>query len=243
MKIPSPTGTAGSGASSKTPTPTIGRLCLLYFHIPFCTKNVPIAISMSSPTGNRSKSLFADALALEWERQLPLLAGKRIVSIYFGGGTPTSVRAWDRRRFWIGSKMDGIAMAAIAKSLSRPIPRKEADTTYCQARSLWDQSVEPWRPVARRPLASILERVHWAEKAKEAIFDARAAGFRNISIDLMYDLPGQTEESWHYTLDQIGSLPIHHLSLYNLTIEPHTSFFKRRSSLRFPTPETSLQAF
>jgi oxygen-independent coproporphyrinogen-3 oxidase len=58
----------------------------------------------------------------------------------------------------------------------------------------------------------------------------------------MYDLPGQTEESWRYTLDQLSDLPIHHISLYNLTIEPHTAFHKRRTqtpggelSLRFLT--------
>ncbi|MBU6445859.1 MAG: coproporphyrinogen III oxidase, partial [Verrucomicrobia bacterium] len=61
----------------------------------------------------------------------------------------------------------------------------------------------------------------------------------NISLDLMYDLPGQTEESWAFTLDQLRDLPIQHLSLSNLTIEPHTSFHKRKVQL--PQPELSLQ--
>lgn len=85
-----------------------------------------------------------------------------------------------------------------------------------------------------------LERSHSSKKAKAAILNAAKAGFSNISIDLMYDLPDQTESSWNYTLSQIPPLPIQHLSLYNLTIEPHTSFYKRRKELSFPPPETSL---
>lgn len=55
----------------------------------------------------------------------------------------------------------------------------------------------------------------------------------------MYDLPDQTIASWNYTLDQVASLPIQHLSLYNLTIEPHTAFHKRK--VQQPGGELSLQ--
>ncbi len=84
-----------------------------------------------------------------------------------------------------------------------------------------------------------LERIHSAERARQAILNAQKAGFENVSIDLMYDLPGQTEESWRYTLDQLEELPIHHLSLYNLTIEPHTAFHKRK--VETPTGDLSLR--
>jgi oxygen-independent coproporphyrinogen-3 oxidase len=88
-----------------------------------------------------------------------------------------------------------------------------------------------------------LERIHNAAKAKEAILIARKAGFKNISIDLMYDLPGQTEASFRYTLDQIADLPITHVSLYNLTFEPHTVFYKRKEVLfpQIPSPAASLK--
>jgi oxygen-independent coproporphyrinogen-3 oxidase len=89
-----------------------------------------------------------------------------------------------------------------------------------------------------RSLAT-LERVHSAQKAKEAILSAQKAGFDNISIDLMYDLPDQSLASFRYTLDQLKDLPIQHLSLYNLTIEPHTSFYKRRKTLNLPDSDTS----
>jgi len=89
-----------------------------------------------------------------------------------------------------------------------------------------------------RALAT-LERTHNAQRAKTALHAAQAAGISNVSIDLMYDLPDQTLSSWQYTLDQLVDLPFTHLSLYNLTIEPHTSFSKRK--LQLPGPETSVQ--
>jgi oxygen-independent coproporphyrinogen-3 oxidase len=87
----------------------------------------------------------------------------------------------------------------------------------------------------------VLGRSHTAAQAKLAIACAASAGIPNISIDLMYDLPDQTESSWRYTLAQIEELPIQHLSLYNLTIEPHTSFYRRKSQLTLPQPEMSLK--
>jgi oxygen-independent coproporphyrinogen-3 oxidase len=71
------------------------------------------------------------------------------------------------------------------------------------------------------------------------------AGISNISIDLMYDIPGQTLLSWEKTLEQIASLPMNHLSLYNLTIEPNTVFFKYRESLQkiVPDPECSASMY
>ena len=67
-----------------------------------------------------------------------------------------------------------------------------------------------------------------------------SAGFQNISIDLMMDLPWQTEESWRSTLVQLNELLITHLSLYNLTIEPHTSFHLRRKQLEKVVPDQVL---
>src|SRR4029078_5247559 len=71
------------------------------------------------------------------------------------------------------------------------------------------------------------------------------AGIKNISVDLMYDLPNQNLMTWENSLKQVVELPIAHLSLYNLTIEPHTVFFKHKNSLEklLPNEETSLQMY
>ncbi|NNM43002.1 MAG: radical SAM protein, partial [Chlamydiae bacterium] len=92
-------------------------------------------------------------------------------------------------------------------------------------------------------LLEVLDRRHGAEKALQAIDNVFTAGIDNISIDLMYDLPHQTLTAWQNTLHKIQTLPISHLSLYNLTIEPHTLFFKKQKQLtpHLPTQELSLQ--
>lgn len=176
--------------------------------------------------------LLSEALAAEWERQQPLLEGKRVVSIYFGGGTPALFGG-------IGPILEKIPRASDCEVTIEANPEESTLPLFESFRavginrlSLGVQSLDD------RSLQT-LERIHSAEKARQAIGLAQKAGFANVSIDLMYDLPGQTEESWRYTLDQLSSLPIHHLSLYNLTIEPHTPFFKRK--VQTPDGETSLR--
>lgn len=94
-------------------------------------------------------------------------------------------------------------------------------------------------------LLTTLGRTHSSQKAISAVEQTAAAGFKNISIDLMYDLPNQSLSVWEGTLDRVAHLPIDHLSLYNLTIEPHTVFFKHRDRIAkiMPSEEISLMMY
>ena len=190
------------------------------------------------PDKQAFKDLYAAAIAIEWERQLPLSIGKRIVSIYFGGGTPTlfpDVIAALLSRIKNGE----LALAEDCEITVEANPEENGNELFEKLAALGVNRLSLGVQSLDDRSLTILERGHKAKQAKEAILKAHSSGIRNISIDLMYDLPDQTEASWQYTLDQIGSLPITHLSLYNLTIEPHTTFYKRRSLLSLPEPETS----
>lgn len=204
----------------------------LYFHIPFCTKKCPYCHFYVIPNRLAHHELLGEALALEWQQQLPLLKDKTVVSIYFGGGTPSLYGGIEEILNKIPRSPDcEITIEANPEESSLELFRHfraiGINRLSLGVQSLDDRSLQT------------LERVHSAEKARQAIHNAEAAGFKNVSIDLMYDLPGQTEESWRYTLDQLQDLPIHHLSLYNLTIEPHTSFHKRK--VQTPGGELSLR--
>ncbi|HSX11543.1 MAG TPA: radical SAM family heme chaperone HemW [Chlamydiales bacterium] len=204
----------------------------LYFHIPFCTKKCPYCHFYVIPNRLPYHKILSESLALEWERQLPLLSGKTVTSIYFGGGTPTLFSGIGPLLATIPRAPDcEITIEANPEEISLPL-LSNLKSLGINRLSLGVQSLDD------RSLQT-LERIHTAEKARQAIFDAQKAGFDNVSIDLMYDLPDQTEESWRYTLDQLRDLPIHHLSLYNLTIEPHTAFHKRR--VQTPVGELSLR--
>lgn len=85
----------------------------------------------------------------------------------------------------------------------------------------------------------VLGRAHRSDKSIQAVCDAREAGFDNISLDLMYGLPGQSVESWQENLEQVVALHPQHLSLYQLTIEEDTDFYNRylNDSLGLPDDE------
>jgi len=223
----------------KIPIPTTGKEVSLYFHIPFCTKKCPYCHFYVVPNKPLFQNILSEALQLEWEQKLPLLKGKTIVSVYFGGGTPTL-----------------FAISEIEKILDRIKKKLEispASEITIEANPEEANSVlfENLRKIGINRLSigvqslddrelNILGRTHSAKMAKKAIYEA-SSFFQNISIDLMYDLPDQTEASWDYTLDEVAKLPITHLSLYNLTFEPHTSFYKRRHLLHPPDQTISLR--
>jgi oxygen-independent coproporphyrinogen-3 oxidase len=165
--------------------------------------------------------ILSEALQLEWEQQLPLLQDKEIVSIYFGGGTPSLFSG-------VGEVLARIPRSPDCEITIEANPEESTLALFTRLRSLGINRLSLGVQSLDDRSLQTLERIHTAAKAKEAIHMAEQAGFTNVTIDLMYDLPGQTEESWRYTLDQLTDLPIHHLSLYNLTIEPHTAFHKRK---------------
>ncbi|HEY4254982.1 MAG TPA: radical SAM family heme chaperone HemW [Chlamydiales bacterium] len=208
----------------------------LYFHIPFCTKKCPYCHFYVIPNEKRFHALLLEGMKLEWELQKEKLRNKQIVSIYFGGGTPSLFGAQA-----IGEVLSWCRELSLSPDCEITLEANPEEATREQFLafkaaginrvSLGVQSLDD------RALDT-LGRTHSAEKAKQAICAAHAAGIENISIDLMYDLPDQTESSWRYTLDQLQNLPFTHLSLYNLTIEPHTAFSKRK--LKLPAPESSL---
>ncbi len=204
----------------------------LYFHIPFCTKKCPYCHFYVIPNRLSHQQLLRDSLALEWEQQFPLLEGKEITSIFFGGGTPTLFDG-------IGDILQRIPRADDCEITIEANPEESSPALFASLRSAGINRLSLGVQSLDDRSLQTLERIHSAEKARQALFDAEKEGFQNVSIDLMYDLPGQTEESWRYTLDQLPDLPLHHLSLYNLTIEPHTAFYKRK--VQTPGGELSLR--
>lgn len=212
----------------------------LYFHIPFCTKKCPYCHFYVVPNRPDLQQVLLEGLRQEWIQRLPLIKGKQITSIYFGGGTPTLFPSGIQEICSWFSELDLTSDCEITIEgnpeeldllLLKMFHELGINRLSLGIQSLDDSSLQ------------LLERVHSAKKGRQAIFDAARAGFENISIDLMYDLPSQTKTSWQRTLSSLSDLPLTHLSLYNLTIEPHTVFFKRKKSLQptLPNQEESLE--
>lgn len=172
----------------------------------------------------RFQKLYMEALRREWEQKKSLLENYQLVSIYFGGGTPSLLGSDNISTIlsWLPSASE-VTLEANPESMIAP--------SGINRLSVGIQSFDDI-------LLQKLGRTHTAKEAEEAI---RTSPIENISIDLMYDLPNQSVAQWESTLERALALPINHISLYNLTIEPHTSFYKRRHTLQLPSQDDSLQ--
>src|SRR5579864_9300472 len=234
-KIPSAIKIAGAAVFLKIPMPTTGEVSL-YFHIPFCRRKCPYCHFYVVPHETKAANALLESLRLEWDQNKHLIQGKNIISVYFGGGTPFLIgpEAITEILSWIQPSNAEITLEANPEDVTLPAMQAFAKAGINRV-SLGVQSLD-------NPLLIVLGRHHSAQQAISAIQATNEAGISNITIDLMYEIPQQTLTSWKNTLAQLETLPITHLSLYNLTIEPQTVFYKKRAQLTplLPSSEESL---
>lgn len=224
---------------------TTSQQISLYFHIPFCTRKCDYCHFYVIPDREADKVRLMEGFQLEWQHQHPLFHDKEIVSIYFGGGTPSlygperiaTILEMIRRTCHLTNSGCEITLEANPENIDRALMASYASAGINRV-SIGIQTLDD-------PLLIRLGRIHTANKGLDSIYATAEAGITNISIDLMYDLPEQTLSHWEHTLNTVTTLPITHLSLYNLTIEPHTVFFKHQERLKkvIPDEETSLRMY
>lgn len=217
----------------------------LYFHIPFCTHKCAYCHFYVLPDKESDKQKLLHGLQLEWQQALPYLLDKQITTIYFGGGTPSlfgaervaELLSWIQTTHPLDVQKSEITLEVNPENVTQKLINSYAEAGINRI-SMGIQSLDP-------SLLKLLTRTHSAEKAMESVYVTAEAGISNISVDLMYDLPNQTISHWENTLEQVVKLPIKHLSLYNLTIEPHTVFFKKRELLTplLPNDEVSREMY
>lgn len=201
---------------------------LTYVHIPFCSKKCPYCHFFVLKEEEKQKDELLKALLQEWnERKTPAK------TLYFGGGTPTLMGA-NRLKILIDAiqPTSEITIEANPEQLTEKLAQDLAaigiNRISIGIQSLNDSELK------------ILGRTHDAANAKKAVHNAYNAGIQNITIDLMYELPTQTLSSWEDTLNQLQELPISHLSLYNLTIEPNTAFYRKKEQLQKQVAPSSI---
>lgn len=217
----------------------------LYFHIPFCTKKCSYCHFYVLPDKEPYKVQLMEGFRLEWERWLPLIKDRKIKTIYFGGGTPALLGPQ-----YIHEILDFIRKSVKFSSSSPEItleanPENITSTLMTEFAQAGINRVSIGIQTLNDNLLQLLGRTHSSNKALDAVFATAKAGIENITIDLMYDLPDQTLQLWKETLHLVSTLPIKHLSLYNLTIEPHTTFFKHKEKIQklLPNEEQSLNMY
>lgn len=197
----------------------------LYVHFPWCVRKCPYCDFNSHEAGGElPEQAYLDAVRADLEQSLPLIWGRRIVSVFIGGGTPSlmSAQGLDRLMSDIRSLLPLEAGAEITLEANPGTFEAEKFKRYADSGinrlSIGIQSF------STRQLQA-LGRIHDGDEARRAIEIAQAS-FDNFNLDLMFALPGQTPDEARADLDIALSFAPPHLSLYHLTLEPNTVFAK-----------------
>jgi oxygen-independent coproporphyrinogen-3 oxidase len=205
----------------------------VYIHFPYCRKRCPYCDFAVHARQKIPHERYADAVLAELQLRAPELDGRRAVSLYLGGGTPGLWRADCVARVIAGvTERFGAPGEITVEANPDDLPAEHLDALKAAGvnrLSIGVQSLEA------RHLRS-LGRLHGADEARRAVAEARAAGFDNLSLDLMFALPGQTMDELARDLNGLVELAPEHLSVYNLTVEERTPFgaMKREGLLAFP---------
>jgi len=203
-------------------------------HIPFCSTKCPYC-DFYSVTDPALHQPFLDALKCEMRLKSPVAL--EFDTLYIGGGTPSILNAGD-----IGRIIDAAHRAfcihpdvelTLEVNPGTITPEKLATYRHAGVNRL-NIGMQSFTPAN----LNLLGRVHTTEDACMAMEWARDAGFENLSVDLIYGIPGQTEKSWRTDLQRALEFEPEHLSCYMLTYEPGTPMDKSRQQGRFrPLPE------
>jgi len=216
----------------------------IYLHIPYCLHKCGYCDFNSHPENREEAEIYVAALLSEIDHYAPQLAGKSITTVFFGGGTPTLLPPASLDKI-LGRVKNRFNLSSDCEITIEANPATIKQETLAQIRSSGFNRISIGVQSFDADELKLLERVHNEEEIHTTIERARLAGFDNLSLDLMFGLPGQSPEKWHSHLQQALAKKPDHISAYSLTIEPATSFFKlqERGLLNLPDEEIQLTMF
>lgn len=193
----------------------------IYIHVPFCKRKCAYCdFNAYSGLGSLAAPYVR---ALEADIRSGPHPGRLVQSVFFGGGTPTFLPAPDLARL-----LDAVAstwsLQADAEVTVEANPTSADARRFAELRRAGFNRVSIGVQAFDDDLLRAVDREHTAAEAVAAVDTARKARFDNVSLDLMFGLPGQTQAQWEATLERALELGTPHLSVYALTLEPGTRF-------------------
>ena len=198
----------------------------IYIPIPFCKRRC-IYCDFFSTTQSEKKSTYVHALCQELDMRKDYLEGEDIETIYLGGGTPSQLTQEELEEIF--STLYNIYKVKEDAEITLEANPDDLTPEYIHMlRTLPINRISMGIQTFQEETLKLLHRRHTAQQAIEAVQHCREAGFQNISIDLMYGLPGETLETWKEDLQQAIALHPEHISAYHLIYEEGTALWKLR---------------
>lgn len=210
----------------------------VYVHVPFCERVCPycdFAVVGVGRLAERDEDALVAGLLAEWSRWRGELAGRRGASVYFGGGTPSLLRAKSVARV-----LEALAADLALEGAEITVELNPGQLEVSRAPELRAAGVTRLSVGVQSLDGEVLRRLGRAQSADEALRGLEtclAAGFESLSADLIYGAPGQTLESLLCDVERLIALGVPHVSAYALTLEPETPFARAALAGRLELPD------
>jgi putative oxygen-independent coproporphyrinogen III oxidase len=210
---------------------TVETSLALYVHMPWCVRKCPYCDFNSHQLKSAAPdSSYIDALIRDFDQELPALTGRRIDTVFFGGGTPSLFQPEDFSRL-LGALRRRMAFADEAEVTLEANPGTIERGRFAGYRDAGINRVSLGAQTFAPRALEILGRIHSADDTHRAVAELRAAKLDNFNLDLMYALPQQTLEQAIEDVRTACSLGPAHISYYQLTLEAGTVFHARPPEL------------
>lgn len=212
----------------------------IYIHTPFCDGKCPYCDFYSLPLSDEQMDLYTEKVTeqLLGYREKTLSAK----TVYFGGGTPSLLGA-KRLSQILDAAANGFDLEKDAEITLEANPRTVNKAFFSAVRQSGFNRVSIGLQSGDKGELALLQRRHTVENAAEAVRNARAGGFENLSVDLMLALPGQTTETLGRSIDFAVGLDPQHVSAYILKVEENTPFAARYRTDDLPDDELSRELY
>lgn len=212
----------------------------IYVHIPFC-KQACHYCDFHFSTDTKFRTALVEALRTELVMQKRYLNGEKIETIYLGGGTPSLLTAAELAEI-LATVHDQFSVHPEAEITLEGNPDDLTKEKLHALKAIGINRLSIGIQSFDDGILKFFNRAHNASMALSSVHDARAAGFENISIDLMYAIPGQDLESWKKNITKAIGLQPEHISSYSLTIEEKTVFGRWASQKKLLVPDNDESA-
>ena len=215
----------------------------LYVHVPFCAAKCSYCDFYSLAHREDKMDDYCAALTAHLREVAPRMAGQQVDTVYFGGGTPSYLGP-KRLAALLKTIRKGYRLTADAEITLEANPDSAGDAKALKIlRKAGFNRLSLGAQAMDDHMLRAIGRIHTAAQVQQAVSAARAAGFDNVSIDLMYGLPGQTMAHWQRTLESAIALGTDHVSAYGLKVEEGTPLWQRRGSADLPDDEAQADMY